>query len=171
MEKPWRFRLKSPGIQEREENEKVTGYSATGIGRLCPAAAHRADENHRHGQPGFGLLSAIRRYPGPVQTPQGVSTSANYPAAKPSMSGRCGAGIIRLNRNRQGRQPGGQHPGMILLGVLRGVQQRQRLALRQRRQPQARFAMGVELLAIALAEVGEIDRLAVKGFTQLSGRR
>jgi hypothetical protein len=60
---------------------------------------------------------------------------------------------------------------MILLGVLRSVQQRQRLALRQRRQPQARFAMGVELLAIALAEVGEIDRLAVKGFTQLSGRR
>jgi hypothetical protein len=59
---------------------------------------------------------------------------------------------------------------MILLGVLRSVQQRQRLALRQRRQPQA-FAMGVELLAIALAEVGEIDRLAVKGFAQLSGRR
>ncbi|KAA5904297.1 DUF488 family protein, partial [Klebsiella pneumoniae] len=28
-----------------------------------------------------------------------------------------------------------QHPGMILLGVLRSVQQRQRLALRQRRQP------------------------------------
>ncbi len=96
--------------------------------------------------------------------------SANYPAAKPSTSGRCGAGIIRLNRNRQ-RQPGGQHPGMILLGVLRSVQQRQRLALRQRRQPQARFAMGVELLTIALAEVGEIDRLAVKGFAQLSGRR
>lgn len=59
---------------------------------------------------------------------------------------------------------------MILLGVLRSVQQRQRLALRQRRQPQARFAMGVELLTIALAEVGEIDRLAVKGFAQLSGR-
>lgn len=97
--------------------------------------------------------------------------SANYPAAKPSTSGRCGAGIIRLNRNRQGRQPGGQHPGMILLGVLRSVQQRQRLALRQRRQPQARFAMGVELLTIALAEVGEIDRLAVKVFAQLSGRR
>jgi hypothetical protein len=31
--------------------------------------------------------------------------------------------------------------------------------------------MGVELLTIALAEVGEIDRLAVKGFAQLSGRR
>ncbi len=31
--------------------------------------------------------------------------SANYPAAKLSTSGRCGAGIIRLNRNRQGRQP------------------------------------------------------------------
>lgn len=60
---------------------------------------------------------------------------------------------------------------MILLGVLRSVQQRQRLALRQRRQPQARFAMGVELLTIALAEVGEIDRLAVKGFAQLSRRR
>ncbi len=60
---------------------------------------------------------------------------------------------------------------MILLGVLRSVQQRQRLALRQRRQPQSRFAVGVELLAIALAEVGEIDRLAVKGFPQLSGRR
>lgn len=87
------------------------------------------------------------------------------------MSGRCGAGTIRLNRNRQGRQPGGQHPGMILLGVLRGVQQRQRLALRQRRQPQAHVAMGVELLTIALAEVVEIDRLAVKGFPQLSGRR
>lgn len=87
------------------------------------------------------------------------------------MSGRYGAGTIRLNRNRQGRQPGGQHPGMILLGVLRGVQQRQRLALRQRRQPQARVAMGVELLKIALAEVVEIDRLAVKGFPQLSGRR
>uniref|UniRef100_UPI00210034F2 DUF488 family protein n=1 Tax=Klebsiella pneumoniae TaxID=573 RepID=UPI00210034F2 len=52
-------------------------------------------------------------------------------AAKPSTSGRCGAGIIRLNRNRQRRQPGGQHPGMILLGVLRSVQQRQRLAQRQ----------------------------------------
>lgn len=87
------------------------------------------------------------------------------------MSGRYGAGTIRLNRNRQGRQPCGQHPGMILLGVLRGVQQRQRLALRQRRQPQARVAMGVELLKIALAEVVEIDRLAVKGFPQLSGRR
>ncbi len=60
-------------------------------------------------------------------------------------------------------------PGMILLGVLRSVQQRQRLALRQRRQPQARFAMGAELLT--MAEVGEIDRLAVKGFAQLSGRR
>ncbi|WP_394347708.1 DUF488 family protein, partial [Klebsiella pneumoniae] len=26
--------------------KKVTGYSATGISRLCPAAAHCADENH-----------------------------------------------------------------------------------------------------------------------------
>lgn len=109
--------------------------------------------------------------PGAGATRRASAPSANCPAAKPSTSGRCGAGIIRLNRNRQGRQPGGQHPGMILLGVLRGVQQRQRLALRQRRQPQARFAMGVELLTIALAEVGEIDRLAVKGFAQLSGRR
>ena len=79
----------------------------------------------------------------PVQTPQGVSTQCKLPSGET----------------------------MILLGVLRSVQQRQRLALRQRRQPQARFAMGVELLTIALAEVGEIDRLAVKGFAQLSGRR
>jgi hypothetical protein len=74
----------------------------------------------------------------PCKRRRASAPSANYPAAKPSTSGRCGAGIIRLNRNRQGRQPGGQHPGMILLGVLRSVQQRQRLALRQRRQPQAR---------------------------------
>ncbi len=60
---------------------------------------------------------------------------------------------------------------MILLGVLRGIQQRQRLALRQCRQPQARFAMSLKLLAIALAEMGEINRLAVKGFSQLGGRR
>ncbi len=77
----------------------------------------------------------------PVQTPQGVSTQCKLPSGETLDEWRCGAGIIRLNRNRQGRQPGGQHPGMILLGVLRGVQQRQRLALRQRRQPQARFAM------------------------------
>jgi hypothetical protein len=31
--------------------------------------------------------------------------------------------------------------------------------------------MSLKLLKIALAEVGEIDRLAVKGFPQLSGRR
>ncbi len=107
----------------------------------------------------------------PVQTPQGVSTQCKLPSGETLDEWALCAGIIRLNRNRQGRQPGGQHPGMILLGVLRSVQQRQRLALRQRRQPQARFAMGVELLTIALAEVGEIDRLAVKGFAQLSGRR
>ncbi len=128
-------------------------------------------KTNRHAQPRGGILSAIRRTGCRCKRRRASAPSANYPAAKPSTSGRCGAGIIRLNRNRQGRQPGGQHPGMILLGVLRSVQQRQRLALRQRRQPQARFAMGVELLTIALAEVGEIDRLAVKGFAQLSGRR
>ena len=60
---------------------------------------------------------------------------------------------------------------MMLRGVRRSVQRRWRRALRRGRQPQARFTVGVELLAIALAEVGEIDRLAVKGFSQLSGRR
>ncbi len=86
-------------------------------------------KNHRHAQPRGGILSAIRRHPGAGANAQGVSTQCKLPSANPRRRGRCGAGIIRLNRNRQGRQPGGQHPGMILLGVLRSVQQRQRLAL------------------------------------------
>ncbi len=50
------------------------------LAKLYPAAAHCADENHRHAQPRGGILSAIRRHPGaganaagrqhPVQTAQ-----------------------------------------------------------------------------------------------------
>jgi hypothetical protein len=48
----------------------------------CPAAAHRADENHRHGQPGFGLLSAIRRYPGSGANAAGRSTQCKLPSGE-----------------------------------------------------------------------------------------
>ncbi len=46
----------------------------------------------------------------PVQTPQGVSTQCKLPSGgNPRRVGAVAPGIIRLNRNRQGRQPGGQH--------------------------------------------------------------
>ncbi len=61
---------------------KATGDSATVISRLCPAAAHCADENHRHAQPRGGILSAIRRHPGAGATPQGVSTQCKLPSGE-----------------------------------------------------------------------------------------
>ncbi|MBF6067033.1 DUF333 domain-containing protein [Klebsiella pneumoniae] len=46
----------------------------------------------------------------PVQTPQGVSTQCKLPSGETLDEWALWRRIIRLNRNRQGRQPGGQHP-------------------------------------------------------------
>ena len=51
---------------------------------------------------------------------------------------------------------------MVMPGVFRRVEQRQRLPVGQRGQALAFITMGLKLLAIALAKVGEIERLAVK---------
>jgi putative hemolysin len=76
------IQAKIPGHSGKGGNEKVTGYSATGISRLCPAAVHRADENHRHGQPAAVYCQQSGGTRVPVQTPQGVSTQCKLPSGE-----------------------------------------------------------------------------------------
>jgi hypothetical protein len=72
---------------------------------------------------------------------------------KPSMNGRCGAGIIRLSRSRQ--QASQPAPGHGFAGYL-SRRTAASAAVGEPARPGAAFvAVGVELLAIALAEVAK----------------
>ncbi len=98
------IQAKIPGIQEGRNNEKATGYSATGISHGC-AQPQPTAPTKTIGMPNPAAVycqqSGGTRVP--VQTPQGRQHPVQTTQRRnPSTRGRCGAGIIRLNRNRQG---------------------------------------------------------------------